>query len=366
MNWCQEIPLPPISGGRGFTVNAAGGKKMKAKLLALVLIIGLGLTALGFPLPQKAVANNVNFKILTINLLFSEIHDRTLRLTRIADYVKSTWGSASTTPVDVLFLQEVVGGFLVGTDNSAKDLQTLLANRGLTYYLDYHLEESVPGLFTQGIAILSRFPMIASQFMVLSNVEVVNFLGFSVTLPRIVLMNGIAIPGYGRINIYNTHLCSECAASGRAQQIGALLNFIQSVEQSVPPGNQIFLGGDFNLDLNDVTQRPGYQTVLSNGFIDTYNAIHHVGFTCCDPNSGGGCCTYALPGNPYAFDPTTGQKELPARLDYIFSRGKGMRVLDSEVVFNNGDWVSDHSGLVSEIELRQGEDLTGVLNLLLD
>ena len=114
-----------------------------------------------------------------------------------------------------------------------------------------------------------------------------------------------------------------------------------------------------------MTQRPGYQTILSNGFIDTYNAIHHVGFTCCDPNSGGACCTYALPGNPYAFDPTTGQIENPARLDYIFSRGKGMRILDSEVVFNNGDWVSDHSGLVSEIELRQGGDLTGALDLLL-
>ena len=340
---------------------------MKAKLLALILMIGLVFTTSGGSFSQNAVPKNTSFKILTINLLFSEIVDRTTRLTRIADYVKSTYGSSSTTPVDVLLLQEVVGGSLVGTNNSANDLQTLLANRGLNYYLDYHFEESapIPGVFTQGIAILSRYPRVASQFIVLANVEKVTFLGITVTLPRICLMNGITIPGYGRINVYNTHLCSECNASGRAQQINTLLGFIQGVEQSFPPGNQIFLGGDFNLDLNDVNQRPGYQTILSNGFIDTYNAIHHVGFTCCNPNSGGACCTYALPGNPYAFDPTTLQKELPARLDYIFSRGKGMRILDSEVVFNNGVWVSDHSGLVSEIELRQGEDLTGVLNLLL-
>ncbi len=338
---------------------------MKAKFLALILMMGLVFTTSGGSFSQNAAPNKISFKILTINLLFSEIKDRTLRLTRIADYVQSTYGSSSTTPVDVLLLQEVVGGSLVGTNNSAEDLQTLLANRGLTYYLDFQLEESFPGLFTQGIAILSRYPRVASQFTVLADVETVTFLGLTVTLPRICLMNGIDIPGYGRINVYNTHLCSECDASGRAQQINTLLGFIQGVEQSFPPGDQIVLGGDFNLDLYDPTERPNYQTILNNGFIDTYNAIHHVGFTCCDPNSGGACCTYALPGNPYAFDPTTGQIELPARLDYIFMRGKGMTVLNSEVVFNNGVWVSDHSGVVSEIELRQGGALTGALDLLL-
>ena len=340
---------------------------MKAKFLALILMMGLVFTTSGGSFSQNAAPKNISFKILTINLLFSEITDRTLRLTRIADYVQSTYGSSSTTPVDVLLLQEVVGGSLVGTNNSAQDLQTLLANRGLTYYLDFQLEESflIPGVFIQGIAILSRYPRVARQFIVLANVETVTFLGLTVTLPRICLMNRIAIPNYGQVNIYNTHLCSECDASGRAQQINTMLNFIQSVEQSSPPGDQIFLGGDFNLDLNDPNQRPGYQTILNNGFIDTYNAIHHVGFTCCDPNSGGACCTYALPGNPYAFDPTTLQIELPARLDYIFSRGKGMRILDSEVVFNNGDWVSDHSGLVSQIQLNQGGAPTGALDLLL-
>ncbi len=338
---------------------------MKVKLLAVILALGLVFAVWQGAFSQTVAPKKVSFKILTINLLFSEIVDRTLRLTRIADYVQSTWTSPSTTPVDVLLLQEVVGGALVGTNNSAQDLQNLLANRGLTYYLDYHMEESFPGLFTQGIAILSRYPRVASQYLVLANVETVNFLGLQVTLPRIVLMNGISIPGYGRINIYNTHLCSECDASGRAQQVGTLLNFIQSIEQSFPAGDQIFLGGDFNLDLNDASQRPTYQTILSSGFIDTYNAINHVGFTCCNPVSAGACCTFGLPGNPYAFDPTTGQIETPARLDYIFSRGKGMQILDSQVVFNNGDWVSDHSGLVSQIQLYQGGTQTGALDLLL-
>jgi maltose 6'-phosphate phosphatase len=337
---------------------------MKVKLLALMLTMFLGLTGLGFAFPQNAACNTTSFKILTINLLFSEINERSQRLARIADFVKSTWGSTATVPVDVILLQEVVGGTLVGTDNSAQDLQNLLATRGLTYYLNYHLEEALPILFTQGIAILSRHPIVASLAVTLPNVEVVNFLGFQVNLRRIALLNRIDIANYGQVNIYNTHLCSSCDPSGRAQQVGALLNFIQTTEQSYPGGSQIILGGDFNIDLFYANQRPAYQSILSNGFMDTYAGVHHVEFTCCDPNSGGTCCTFAVPGNPYAFD-LTGQPESPARLDYLFIKGKGMQVRDSQVVFNSGDWVSDHSGVVTELQLGPGVPITGPLNLLL-
>jgi maltose 6'-phosphate phosphatase len=261
-------------------------------------------------------------------------------------------------------LQEVVGGALVGTNNSAQDLENLLANRGLTYYLNYHLEEAFPRLFNQGIAILSRHPIVASLAVTLPNVEVVDFLGLQVTLRRIALLNRIDIANYGQVDIYTTHLCSSCDLSGRAQQVGALLNFIQTAEQSYPGGSQIILGGDFNIDLFYANQRPAYQSILSNGFIDTYDAVHNVGFTCCDPNSGGTCCTFAVPGNPYAFDLTL-QPEYPARLDYIFMKGKRMKVLDSQVVFNSGDWVSDHSGVVTELQLSQGAPITGALDLLL-
>ena len=337
---------------------------MKIKLLALMLTMILGFTGLWFAFPQNAACSNASFKILTINLLFSEIYDRNVRLTRIADFVKSSWGSTTTVPVDVILLQEVVGGALVGTDNSAQDLQNLLANRGLTYYLNYHLEQAFPGVFTQGIAILSRHPIVASLAETLPNVEVANFLGLQVTLRRIALLNRIDIANYGKVNIYNTHLCSSCDPSGRAQQVGALLNFIQTAEQSYPGGSQIILGGDFNIDLFYANHRPAYQSILSNGFIDTYATVHNVGFTCCDPNLGGTCCTFAVPGNPYAFD-LTFQPESPARLDYIFIKGKGMRVLDSQVIFNSGDWVSDHSGVVTELQLGQGVPIIGALDLLL-
>jgi maltose 6'-phosphate phosphatase len=324
----------------------------------------LGFILLGFIFTRNAACSSASLKLLTINLLFSEIKDRPKRLSLIADFVQSTWESTSPVPVDVILLQEVVGGTLVGTNNSANDLQNLLANRGMTYYLNYHLEEGFPLLFTQGIAILSRHPIVATRAKILPNVEQVNLLGFQVTLRRIVLLNRINIAHYGQVNIYNTHLCSSCVPSARGQQVEALLSFIQTAEQSYPGGSQIILGGDFNIDLFYPDQRPAYQSVLSNGFVDTYAAVHQVGFTCCDPNAGGTCCTFAVPGNPYAFD-LTRLPESPARLDYLFAKGKAMKVRNSQVVFNSGAWVSDHSGVVTELQLGPGGPITGPLNLLL-
>ncbi len=339
----------------------------KIKILTLALAAGLCLTVLGLGFPRQAACKTVSLKVLTINLLFSETQTRSARLARIADFVQSTWQTPGATPVDVLLLQEVVGGSLVGyqgTANSAKELQTLLQNRGLSYNLDYRLEQALPGLFTQGIGVLSRYPVVASSSTTLPNVEYVNFLGLQIPLRRLAMLNRISIAGYGEVNIYNTHLCSSCDASGRAQQVGALLDFIHTAEQAYPGGDQIILGGDFNIDLYHAEQRPAYQSILADGFMDTYAALNQVGFTCCDPVAGGPCCTFALPGNPYAFD-LAHQPEFPARLDYIFSKGQGMRIKDSQVVFNNGDWVSDHSGLVTEVRLSQGGELRGALDLLL-
>jgi hypothetical protein len=72
--------------------------------------------------PGKGVAQETgpakikSVKFMTINLLFSEVDDRNKRLRRIADYVADN-------NVDVLLLQEVVGGELVNTRNSAVDLR---------------------------------------------------------------------------------------------------------------------------------------------------------------------------------------------------------------------------------------------------
>ena len=69
---------------------------------------------------EAAAANGI--KVMSINLLFSEIDDRNKRLKIIADYVAEN-------DVDFVLLQEVVRGDLAKTDNSAKDLKEYIFKR---------------------------------------------------------------------------------------------------------------------------------------------------------------------------------------------------------------------------------------------
>ena len=323
---------------------------MRTRFLAVVLALAVGLATMGLASPPEALAGNTYLRVLTINLLFSEIKDRPERLGIIADFVRS-----QSEPIDVILLQEVVGGSLFGTKNSAQDLRNLLAARGLGYYLNTRVEEGIPGVASEGLAFLSRHKITLSIAETLPFVEMVNFQGIKFPLRRIVALNRINIANYGPVNVYNTHLCNNCSPSGRAQQVGTVLNFIKTAEKLIPGDNPIILAGDFNIDLFFPNQRPAYNTIITNGFIDTYAAANHVGLTCCNPSSGGPCCTLAVPGNPYAIDFLSQLPEYPERLDYIFAKGKGMtpaHIVSSEVVFNSPpNWVSDHSAVLTKIRL---------------
>jgi maltose 6'-phosphate phosphatase len=96
---------------------------------------------------QRGVLN-----VLTLNMLFSDIDDRTARFERIATFVHSQ--AAAGNPVDVLLLQEAAGGRLVQTENSAQDFQALLnQHEGLHYTLRTAYANGVPGLLVQCVTI---------------------------------------------------------------------------------------------------------------------------------------------------------------------------------------------------------------------
>ena len=89
--------------------------------------------------------------VLTINLLYPEIEDRDTRLEHIADFIDqhANYGE----PVDIILLQEVVGGFLSETANSSQDLKDLLENRGINYNLRHRVISGIPGILTVGNSI---------------------------------------------------------------------------------------------------------------------------------------------------------------------------------------------------------------------
>ncbi len=339
------------------------GSKWDSKRMVVGLVV-FGL--LFFPIfrakADAAVCRDVKVRghisVLTINLLFSEINERNLRLGRIADFVAHE-ASDEASPVDVILLQEVVGGSLSKTANSSLDLQKLLAGLGLSYNLRYTMANGIPGLLTVGNSILSRcgIDFILTKTLPFESEEV--FAGLQIPLKRKAIMARIDVPEFGKINVYDTHLCSGCSGSERLQQAQVLVRFIQNAESLIPGKNPIILGGDFNTDLNIPDNIAVYNLITSKGFVDSYASFNTCD-GCCTPYSNPPVlsgCTFAVPENPFAFDPFTRQREEPPqRIDYIFSKGFG-DIIGSEVVFKgemlDGDplWVSDHSGVLSRIKL---------------
>ena len=279
-----------------------------------------------------------SIRILTINLLFSEVDDRDNRLKAIADWVAEN-------SVDVLLLQEVVKGPLARTDNSAEDLQEILFDTyGLKYTSRTETEKAVPRLLKVGNSILTRLEVDTRAYKQLPKATEEEVFGiYNFELYRNVIMVALKIDGFPMVHVYNTHLCSGCETDEHEMQLEALLRFVVDVESRSAEVNPVVLGGDFNIDrINKSDEEKSlYEKIVSEGFIDAYAAAagEHLDSLCEDENNPDLHCTIG------ASDLGDGKAR---RIDYIFY--KGFRdVSTSKVVFNsvltNDPSVSDHSAV---------------------
>ena len=306
-------------------------------------------------------------KFLTINLLFSEIDDRNNRLSAIADYVAGK-------KVDVLLLQEVVSGELVDTQNSAEDLRDLLRDEhNLNYFLRTAFETGVPSLLSTGNAILSRFEIESSDNHSLPLATEEEFLGFDVKLPRNVILTRLLIPGFGKIDVFNTHLCSRCNIDEREDQLKEVFDFIEKFQNDTDAPRPTVLGGDMNFDIfaNNGGERLLYDKVIAEGFSDAY--AKYIIAAASGQETLESLCENKDNADEHC---TVGVSDLDGsnarRIDYIFARNFGPPI-QSQVVFNpnapNGvsPTVSDHAAVVVCLNLLFRGLLSHVpLLLLLD
>jgi maltose 6'-phosphate phosphatase len=309
----------------------------KMSVLVMLLLVLASSTTLATDCPVIS-QDGGHLRVMTINLLFSEVQDRNDRLERIADYAVGKRDDCRA--VDVILLQEVVAGALAGTVNAAQDLKRMLAERGVDYYLSYRLANGIPGLLAVGNAVLSRHKILYTLARSLPFVSEEVFDGFVVTLRRRAMMSRIEIPGSGTINVYNTHLCAFCSSSDRYRQAEVLYDFIRTVEFFTPGRNPIILGGDFNTE----PQSDLYDAITGlAGFIDSFEVAN--GGACTEGDTSG--CTYAVPGNDYV-----GSLASPIRIDYLFYKDWLFDPSSSAIVFDSeGNWVSDHSAVVTDFNL---------------
>ena len=278
--------------------------------------------------------------VMTLNMLYADFADRDARLTVVADYIAQQ--DEVGEPVDLILLQEVVGGALPRTDDSSRQLQTLLSLRGLGYNRSTRFYYGQRSTVLVGNAILSRCRMVFTLGAHLPTIPEKPYPFVTLPFPRNVVMARVVVPDAGSIDVFTTHLCSYCEPQERLSQGEVLLEFIRNV-QRLPwwEPSPAILAGDFNIDLNISANAPLQERILSSGFEDAYSMVHQCR-VCCDQNDGTQGCTYGVVGNPYG--------EGQARIDYVFV--KGLQVIDSRVVFNRTpQWVSDHSAVLVRITL---------------
>lgn len=160
--------------------------------------------------------------------------------------------------------------------------------------------------------------------------------GISVTLE---------LPDGKPLYLYTSHLIGS-TTQDRADQIVAIDNDLK--QRAAKDGiawsdARVIVAGDLNSDPTD----PGPSFLRSQGYIDSFDAIH--------PRST--ACTFCSdPAKPYFNPITIGAGLVPPqneatpdqRIDYVWSRGPCLNPLSSTIVFStpyNGIWMSDHFGI---------------------
>jgi maltose 6'-phosphate phosphatase len=288
------------------------------------------------------IARSGHLNVLTLSLLYSETRTLDQRLANLAEFVANN-------DVDVIVLQEVVGGGSAGKGDSAASLRTILAR---THNLDYNLSSVLEaGKYDELAvenAVLSPCEMPSLLAKRLPRAPQVTFQGQTIRLGHNILTVRLNVPGFGPIRIYNAHLCDACSVDDRATQLDEALDFIEDLQAFIADDTPVVLGGDFELDRfrNSGAEEFLYNSIIAAGFVDAHaQANGHPDSLCPSPPNADAHCTVGVSSlsGPGA-----------RRVDYVFFHGFAA-VLDSRVVFNTDvtgePTVSDHAGVFSRLEL---------------
>lgn len=323
--------------------------KFSVLLSALIFLLPFNVSAWWWNDDYQCNDIDGSLNIMTINLLFSEIKNRDERLDTIAQFVVDN-------DIHLILLQEVVGGLLVGTNNSAQDLQDLLEEYGLNYNLETAFETGLPGLLAVANSILSRCEIKFSIVRRLSRASEIEFDGRVIRLPRNVQMARLKIPGHYRISVYNTHWCAGCPPEELEDHWQESFEFLNAVESFLFGESRVIFGGDLNLDrFRSGIERDLYDETVDDidgqGFSDAYADFVTDGLAdlCNDPN---------IPDEHCTVDVTPLGGSGSRRIDYLLIRNIG-DVVNAQVVFNTDvnpvawpDPVSDHAGVVISVDLQ--------------
>ena len=178
--------------------------------------------------------------------------------------------------------------------------------------------------FTEGPAIVSRFPFLAVDIQELPR-------GGRITEPRVLLAATLRTP-WGPLQVGSTH------TSGMAVQHRTIVTYLRSQSHALP----LLLMGDFN-----AVEDSEAMTTLTReaGFVDAFRVVH--------PTAAGYTSDQAL---------TMPTATVTQRIDYVFIASgteRPGRILSSQVILDTPHdlpdgrtlWPSDHYGVLADIAL---------------
>jgi maltose 6'-phosphate phosphatase len=153
-------------------------------------------------------------------------------------------------------------------------------------------------------------------------------------------------------------LCAGCEINEREEQLDELLDFVNSLDASMPSNNPSVLGGDFNFDRfdNESAEKFLWEKIINNGFIDAY-----ADFTLANSNGKETLDTLCEDEDNADEHCTVGVSELNGpnarRVDYIFTKApsniRGAKVVFNTLVNKTEPTVSDHAGVFISLDLPE-------------
>jgi endonuclease/exonuclease/phosphatase family metal-dependent hydrolase len=202
---------------------------------------------------------------------------------------------------------------------------------------------------TGGLFVISRHAMADHEF-----VPFPRFPGTSLIeelARKGVLCSRFSTPA-GDLWMVNTHLYAGHTIPGRELRLRQLTFLLDTVDRVCGRDSAVLLAGDLNALPTqpfpaeaDYHLTPEYERLLANGFNDTLSGF--------DADT----VTYDVSGNRYAerwYNPT----KSPSRVSYVLYRSSPtvrFETREARVVFNSGEPLSDHYGLLCEVGLVRQE-----------
>ena len=257
-------------------------------------------------------------KLLTLNLHLWHEEDQINKLKKIANFIQEK-------DVDICFFQEAAqleSNELI-IDNIKKDNNAYLIKSFLDkeYYLYFEYKKNGYEVYNEGLAILSKYPLINKDWFYISKIRNPKDWHTRIIVKASINYNNEII------DLYSSHIGWDEGIEKHFDQID---EYMKNINQK----NKFILAGDFNCMYNSIQ----YKYILSKGLTSIIEKVN------IDP--------YLNPTFHFKLDFPSNETIKNSHIDYFFTNDKNIKVNDYNIYFNEDDnLVSDHHLVVVDIDI---------------